>query len=153
MTARTYLSTVWDWWTSPYRLLKEPRLVSACLAAAYLTIAGTIGLPTLAATPHTLLAAHVSLGLAWTVGTLTVIGGALAASSLLGGAWIVERGGIWFLWAGLAARACLVWGMPWDTTTIVRLGELLALCLLLAARYARVSGLDLDPGRGLGDDD
>ena len=145
---RNQAAAAWEWWTHPYRLLKEPRLVSAILAAAYLTIAAMIGLPTLAATPQTLLAERTSLTLATIVGTLTILGGALAASSLVGGSWIVERAGIVWIVGGLIARAIIVWHLPWDASTVVRLGELIVLCLLLAARYARVSGLDLDPSRG-----
>ena len=145
---REQAAAAWDWWTHPYRLLKEPRIISAILAAAYLTIAAMIGVPTLAATPQTMLAEHTSLTLASIVGTLTILGGTLAASSLVGGAWIVERAGIVWIIGGLIARAIIVWHMPHDASTIVRLGELIVLCLLLAARWARVSGLDLDPSRG-----
>ena len=145
---REQAAAVWDWWTHPYRLLKEPRVISAILAVAYLTIAALIGLPTLAATPQTMLAEHTNITLASLVGGLTILGGALAASSLVGGSWIVERAGIAWIIGGLIARAVIVWNLPWDPSTIVHLGELIALCLLLAARYARVSGLDLDPSRG-----
>ena len=145
---REQAAAAWDWWTHPYRLLREPRIISAILAAAYLTIAALIGMPTLAATPQTMLAGHANITLASLVGGLTILGGALAASSLVGGSWIVERAGIAWIIGGLIARAVIVWHLPWDPSTIVRLGELIALCLLLAARYARVSGLDLDPSRG-----
>ena len=135
-------------WALPWRLVKEPRPLSVLVGLSYLTLAFTVGLHTIVNAPSTALAEHVSLTLAATVGVLTLLGGILAAGSLVGGAWFVERTGILFLVGGLIARAVIVWHSPDLGAVVPRMGEIAAILLLLAGRYVRIWGLDLDPTKG-----
>lgn len=135
-------------WVYPWRLLKEPRSLSLMMAFAYLVGALAIGLHTIANAPTTTLGQPIDTTLAIIVGVLCLVGGILAAGSLWGGAWVIERTGIAFLAGGLIARGVLVWYLPWDASTVPRLGEIAIILFLLTARTIRIWGLDLDPTRG-----
>ena len=135
-------------WVYPWRLLKEPRTLSAVMALVYLDGAFAVGLQTILYPLETALGQHIDVALARTVGVMALLGGILALASLWGGAWVIERTGIAFLIGGLLARAVIVWYLPWDASTIVRLGEISMIIGLLIARTIRIWGLDLDPTRG-----
>lgn len=135
-------------WLEPYRMLKEPRLVSALLGAAYTIIALFVGLPTLLSPPVTPLALAVGVALSWVIALFTIVGGITAAASLYGGAWFVERFGILLMIGGLLARAATVVQLQIPVVQAApRVAEIVALCLILAARYRRISGPVLDPTR------
>ena len=143
------VSRLIEQWLRPYRLLKEPRVVSLLLALCYAAIAFGIGLPTITNVPDTILGVHVDYSLAVVVGLFALGGGIMAASSLLGGAWFVERTGIVFIMGALAARAAIVVFLPMtDAQTIVRVAELLTIGLLLGVRLRIVGQLALDPTKG-----
>lgn len=136
-------------WTYPWSLLKEPRALSVIMATFYLAIVAMIGLPTLLVLPGTGLAQHFDMTLSVVAGLPLVLGGTIAAASLWGGAWFLERGGILMLTGGLIARGVIVWALPYsDAATTIALGEVATLTLALAARYFTIRGLDLNPREG-----
>ena len=147
MTARQRWTSWWRTpWTYPWSLLKEPRALSAIMAALYLSLAALIGLPTLLVLPGTGMPTHYDVSLSLIAGLPLVLGGLIAAASLWGGAWFLERGGIVLLVGGLIVRAIIVIALPYsDAATTIGVGEVWALILALAARYFIIRGLDLDP--------
>ena len=147
MAARRRWTSWWRTpWTYPWNLLKEPRALSAIMAILYLSIVVLIGLPTLLVLPGTGLADNFDLSLAVLAGIPLVAGGLIAAISLWGGAWFLERGGIVLIIGGLIVRAVIVVALPYtDAVTAIGVGEVWALSLALAARFFIIRGLDLDP--------
>lgn len=137
-------------WLRPYRLLKEPQFDSALVAFAYLVAALGIGLPTLLWVPDTRLDGDVDTWLAIAASGLVIAGGLMAALSLHGGAWFIERTGIALLSGGLLARAVIVANLAYEPSVVVRLAEIVALCAFLGWRCRFVSGLALNPARGRG---
>lgn len=144
---RRHLDSWWeDPWTYPWSLLKEPRALSAIMTAFYLTIVLLVGIPTLLVLPGTGMAIHFDASLSIITGGSLTVGGLIAAASLWGGAWAIERGGIYILAGGLIARGVIVVALPYtDAVTSIGLGEVTALLLALAARFFTIRGLDLNP--------
>lgn len=147
MAARRRWTSWWRTpWIYPWSFLKEPRVLSAIMAILYLSIVVLIGLPTLLVLPGTGLADHFDLSLAVLAGIPLVAGGIIAAISLWGRAWFLERGGIVLIIGGLIVRAVIVVALPdTDAVTAIGVGEVWALSLALAARFFIIRGLDLDP--------
>ena len=150
MPTRERLASWWRTpWTYPWSLLKEPRALSAIMAAVYLSIVALVGLPTLLVLPGTGLDTHYDMSLSIIAGLPLVLGGTLAAASLWGGAWFLERGGILLILGGLVARGVIIWVLPYsDAATTIGIGEVAALTLALAARFFTIRGLDLNPREG-----
>lgn len=144
---RQHLTSWWRApWTYPWNLLKEPRALSAIMAGFYLSIVIMVGLPTLLVLPGTGMAIHYDASLSIITGGSLTVGGLIAAASLWGGAWAIERGGIYILAGGLIARGVIVVALPYtDAVTSIGLGEVTALLLALAARFFTIRGLDLNP--------
>lgn len=127
----------------PFRLLREPRVVSIIYLAAYILFALGIG-------GATLLFGHepgsgVDPWLIDIVGWLSLAGGALAACSLYSGIWWLERLGITLIMAGAGGRMVVVWYLAHPNDYWQRESVLAIVCLLLLDRLLRISGLLLDP--------
>ena len=120
-----------------WRLLPEPRIVTAIMASWYggcVLLGGRLlGWPSGA------------VAFDW-LGALLFAGGAIAASSCLAGQWWIERVGIILLVAAWAIRASMVAAThppeAWVQTT-----GLLGVAALLGTRVVRIWGMPANPTR------
>jgi hypothetical protein len=127
-----------------WALLKEPKFVSAMLAASY-TALSIIGLIMIGFTPGDLVN-HGMRVLSYFTGSLFLIGGALGVMSLHGGEWWLERACIYASWAGLFGYICAAW--IYDASLSEKIISSLfvaAFSAQLAARFYKIRGLTLDP--------
>ena len=120
-----------------WRLLPEPRVVTALMASWY---GGCV-----------LLGGRL-LGLAsggavfdW-LGSLLFAGGLIAASACLAGQWWIERVGITLLAAAWAIRASMV-AATHPPEVWVQATSLLGIAALLGTRVVRIWGMPADPTR------
>lgn len=133
--------------TRPWRLLREPRVVSALWVLIYL-VATVVGI---AQTQEPGLPVMEPAGtqVAYGSAIAMAIGGVLALAAVLPGWWGVERGGVLLVMSGIAVRMLTIPATS-DTLAeaIVRGGINVIAALALVIRLIHIWGLDLDPTRG-----
>ena len=118
----------------PWERLREPKVMHALISTAYLSaaVAGT---------------AVICDG-AWWTGGLLLFGGLLPLGSMHGGHWGLERAGLILLMGGFVGWLA---GLPEQSATVGELAARAALTFgvvaLMAARWYRIRGLDMDPDR------
>ena len=129
---------------TPWTFLKEPRVISGFLAAAYISLI-TTGIIMVVAIPD-VVTNVTSIPLAYFVGGCLIIGGSLGVISLHGGEWWLERAGIWLVLGGLLAYAVAIWHLPETTPEKLMHSTLTAAFMLhFMARLYKIRGLTLDP--------
>lgn len=125
----------------PYRLLREPRLVSVIYLGVYLLLAFGIGFATLVTQP----VSAVDPTLVAVTGWLALTGGLFGAASLWSGVWWLERIGITLSIGGICARMVIVNNLAYPSSVWQGESALTIICLLMLARFLRIAGLALDP--------
>ena len=132
----------------PLAWVADPKSVSlwAATAWAITTLGGVFAF----GSPPTSIANELGpwITTAWAV--LFILGGTLAVAGALPGWWYVERAGIILLATGLAVYDGVIWTLHFTTpgNRAVQGSVVLALIAMSFARYARIRGATLDPGRG-----
>lgn len=128
--------------------LEEPPEVTALMMVIYVVMIG-VGLAAILAPPTALLSSWGQpLTMIW--GSLLMVGGALGAAACPRGLWWLEAQATWILILALNLRALLVLMLQITTgsgSRITQLGELVALTLWFALRWARIRGIPVDPLR------
>lgn len=127
----------------PWLRLREPKVINALLATAYVLV--SVAGASLLLNPPAALAGHF---LTCWVGWLLLAGGMLPLLSLHGGYWWIEKSGLMFLIGGLLAYIAAVWTLPVDLgEKAVRSILAWALVTFLIARWVHIRELDLDPDK------
>lgn len=131
----------------PWNLLKEPKSVSAAMAAAY-TLFALNGFLFLFFTPGELIT-YTGISISLVMGTCMILGGMSGLFSLHGGKWSLERAGIYFCSGGvLGYMIALVFIIDADwAEKFVRFDWSLVILFGLVARFFRVRGFILDPNK------
>lgn len=135
------------WWLLPWRILPEPRIVSAIMVSVYATFLIMGGAWYL--DPQDAVTAH-RLGLAsgHIMAALWMAGGFCGLLSLRPGFWWLERAGLLFAAGGLIGRALIVTDLADGGELVVRGGIILIAVAGLAIRMVRIMGLAVDPTKG-----
>lgn len=127
-----------------WMLLKEPKFVSAMLAASYTAIS-IAGLLMVIYTPTDLID-HGVTTLSYFAGSTFLLGGVLGVVSLHGGEWWLERACIFLSWAGLSGYVFAIWEFNSSVSEkVIWTFFIFALAAHLAARFYNIRGLTLDP--------
>ena len=129
---------------SPWTLLREPVVVSALWAVAY-TILGVVGFILIDFVPGDIVTRQ-GIPVAIIAGTMLMIGCLVNLYSLHRGRWYMERGGCFFLGAGMIFNAATITLFDADLSEkLIRIGFSLVIILVLAIRIYQIRGLALDP--------
>lgn len=129
----------------PWRLLREPRIISAVLGITYFVLAtmGSAGI----ADPED------SLPRGWQqpwaiIAWLLLVGGILGAASMWRRLWWLERVAIWMIIAACVGRVLVLSQIVAELGSfVIRSGFILVVVLMFVVRLIRIHGVPADPYR------
>lgn len=131
-----------------WRLLREPRAVTAVSGGAWLIVVA-VGISALLSPPPTLSHAWGST-ITWVWAMPLIMGGLISVAGCLPGWWWVERVGILATGTGVMMYLSIVviLHVCGPNSQLVSAGHIIVILAGLTTRWLQISGLALDPAKG-----